>query len=741
MRAQRIVRYLPLLLVSGILSSGPVAGQLNAYIANVASNDISVIDTASNAVVGTIAVGSSPEGLAVTPDGTRAYVANTGSDTVSVIDTAAGVVVANIPVGHLPTGVIITPDGTRAYVANELSDSVSVIDATNNTVVATIPVASGFGAFPFGVAITPDGTNLYVTGLTSNTVSVIDTVTNTEVFTISVPDRPAGVSITPDGRYAYVTNVDAASVTVIETGTKAVVDTIPVGSNPRLAAFTPDGTRAYVTNAFSNSVSVIDTATDTVVTTISVGQLPDGVAVTPDGARVYVTNSDSNAVSVIDTTTNALVSAVTVGRHPFWVAIAEVARNRAPVADAGADQVVNEGEVVTLDGSASSDPDGDLLTFNWTQLGGPSVSLSDPMAEKLVFTAPSVEIGGATLTFQLTVSDGEFSSAATTNVTVKNVNHPPLANAGADVTVAEGVLVTLDGSASFDPDGDQLSFDWVQTGGRSVSLSSASDAQPTFVAPAVGSSGETLTFTLTVSDGIDSDSDTVDVVIESVNHAPIANAGADQTRDEGSVVMLDGSASRDPDGDRLSFSWFQLTGPQVTLSDAASPTPTFTAPEVDLGGDTLMFELTVADGLGGLDSDRVAVNVLDVNDPPSCELAHASVPLLWPPNHKLVPVSVVGVTDPNNDEVEIVVGETTQDEPVDGLGDGDTTPDAMLQGAKAFLRMERSGQGDGRVYRVNFTARDGFGAECTGYITVCVPVRRRPGSCVDSGQLYNSLDR
>jgi hypothetical protein len=130
---------------------------------------------------------------------------------------------------------------------------------------------------------------------------------------------------------------------------------------------------------------------------------------------------------------------------------------------------------------------------------------------------------------------------------------------------------------------------------------------------------------------------------------------------------------------------------------------------------------------------------LDINDPPACALAQASPDLLWPPNHKLLSVGIVGVADPNDDTVSLTVTGVRQDEPVKGLGNGDTSPDAVIQGDEVLLRAERAGNGNGRVYRVVFTADDGFGGYCTGSVRVCVPHDRRADSCVDNGQLYNSL--
>jgi len=112
--------------------------------------------------------------VAITPDGTRAYVTNPDSNSVSVIDTATNSVVATIAVGGF--GVAITPDGTRAYVAGGGFNTVAVIDTTTNSVVATIPVGQNPppGGNPFGVAITPDGARAYVTNQDSGALRPVD---------------------------------------------------------------------------------------------------------------------------------------------------------------------------------------------------------------------------------------------------------------------------------------------------------------------------------------------------------------------------------------------------------------------------------------------------------------------------------------------------------------------------------------------------------------------------------------
>jgi YVTN family beta-propeller protein len=122
-----------------------------AYVTNVSSDTVSVIDVASGAVTGTIAVGDGPWGVAVTPAGTLAYVTNTLADTVSVIDVASGTVTGTIAVGDGPYGVAFRPDGTTAYVANTLADTVSVITRSGKRVfIGGAGQDQGFNP-PFGV--------------------------------------------------------------------------------------------------------------------------------------------------------------------------------------------------------------------------------------------------------------------------------------------------------------------------------------------------------------------------------------------------------------------------------------------------------------------------------------------------------------------------------------------------------------------------------------------------------------
>ncbi len=371
----------------------------DAYVANIESGTVSVIDTQTNQVVGSpIVLGKGVAAIAITPDGRRAYVANEESGTVSVIDTQTNQVVgAPITVGKIPAGIAITPDGKRAYVANGESDTVSVIDTQSNQALGS-PIGLKKSSFPVAVAITPDDKTAYIADNNSGAVSVIDTQTNQVVGSpITVGINPDAIAITPDGKTAYVVNVVSKSVSVIDTQTNQVVGSITVKKDPAGIAITPDGKRAYVVNGGANDVSVIDTQTNQVVgAPIAVGGDPRTVGITPDGKTAYVASFGLGTVSVIDTQTNQVVgSPIGVGLVPSGIAVIP---DQSPAASFSVNRV-RPGVPTTLNASASSDPDGTIATYAWsfgdgqTATGGPQL--------------PHTYRKPGTYTVTLTVDDGE----------------------------------------------------------------------------------------------------------------------------------------------------------------------------------------------------------------------------------------------------------------------------------------------------------------------------------------------
>lgn len=171
-------------------------------------------------------------------------------------------------------------------------------------------------------------------------------------------------------------------------------------------------------------------------------------------------------------------------------------------------------------------------------------------------------------------------------------------------------------------------------------------------------------------------------------------------------------------------------------------------------GASATFDITVTAGSAGSSLTNTATVHGDQSDPvpgnntatvvtalnhnPICGTVTGG-PSLWPPNHKLRLITLTGATDADGNPLATTVTGVTQDEPLNGLGDGDTSPDAMPASApdQVWLRAERSGTGDGRVYRVGFTVTDGLGGVCTGTADVGVPhdqgAHRTP---IDSGGVF-----
>ena len=309
--------------------------------------------------------------------------------------------------------------------------------------------------------------------------------------------------------------------------------------------------------------------------------------------------------------------------------------NVPPIANVSID-VIEGTKDVTIDGKSSNDPDGTIASYLWKQTAGPTITLNSTNTAAVKFDAPSNVTAGTILRFDLTVTDNKGANSTSDTVFIrvlKNTttsppphNNPPVANAGPDQTVHQGAIVTLDGSGSSDPDGDSLTYSWIQTAGTLVRLSDPHSARPTFIAPSM-SVDNSLVFELTVTDngGLHA-SDSVNVKAIHIiphNNPPVANAGPDQTAKAGSTVRLDGGASTDPDpGDTLTYSWVQTAGePIVTLNGADTANPTFVAPT--LSADTkLTFGLKVTDNHNGVNTSTVGVTVgkKNINQPPTAKI-------------------------------------------------------------------------------------------------------------------------
>ena len=266
-----------------------------------------------------------------------------------------------------------------------------------------------------------------------------------------------------------------------------------------------------------------------------------------------------------------------------------------PVANAGSNQSVNVNALVQLNGSGSTDVNGNPLTYVWSlntsQAPGSEATLSNPTAVNPTFTA---DVPG-TYVAQLIVNDGYSSSHAATTTISTNAVQAPTANAGPPQNAAPGATVQLSGSGSTDPQGLSLMYTWsliTRPPNSNAALSATNIVNPTFVTDQPG----TYVAQLTVNNGFLNSTTPSTVTVTTVDMPPLANAGANQNSSVGGVVFLDGSKSSDPDGQALTYSWTLLTIPANSNATLVGPTtvnPSFTA---DVAG-TYVAQLIVSDPL------------------------------------------------------------------------------------------------------------------------------------------------
>lgn len=350
---------------------------------------------------------------------------------------------------------------------------------------------------------------------------------------------------------------------------------------------------------------------------------PDGSIASYNWAKVSgpaatIAQSASAATDVTGLTAGTYVFELTVKDDKGATATARVtitvntATNKPPVANAGNNITITlPVSSVRLDGSASSDPDGTIASYNWVKIGGPAATIAQP-------TTAATDVTGltaGTYVFELTVKDDK-GAVATSNITVTvntATNKPPVANAGYNSTITLPVSsVRLDGSGSADPDGSIASYSWVKLGGPAATIAQSTSA----VTDVTGLAAGTYVFQLTVTDdkGAVATSNVTITVKTSTNQPPVAHAGYNNTvtLPLGSI-RLDGSASSDPDGSIASYTWTQLGGPASTIAQPGAAATDVTG--ITAAG-TYVFMLTVKDNSGATASSNVTVTVIAANKPP-----------------------------------------------------------------------------------------------------------------------------
>jgi hypothetical protein len=287
--------------------------------------------------------------------------------------------------------------------------------------------------------------------------------------------------------------------------------------------------------------------------------------------------------------------------------------NNLPLADAGQDETVHVGALVTLNGGGSSDPDGHYpLTYTWEMTDKPVGStavLSNPDSINPTFILDV--LGDYTVT--LMVTDHQGAVSAPDQVVVSTINTVPVADAGPDQAIVQiGTMVQLDGSQSFDEDGDNISYSWsliTKPDGSEAALNDPALPNTVFVADIHGD----YVLALIVTDywGAQSQADTINVSFNNVK--PVAHAGMNQSALVGDTIFLDGSHSSDVNLDFLTYYWNVVTAPEGSQSFVSNPSAGQTHFVVDLPG-TYVVSLVVNDGFMDSDASNVTIVTITVED-------------------------------------------------------------------------------------------------------------------------------
>jgi gliding motility-associated-like protein len=420
------------------------------------------------------------------------------------------------------------------------------------------------------------------------------------------------------------------------------VFTLTVTDN--LGATGTDQVTVTVNPAAINQSPTVNAGADVTVNLPTTTANLTGTASDPDGAissylwekisggSVTLTNTNSATVSLSALAAGTYIFRLTVtdnqGATAFdEVIVTVVTVNQSPVANAGSDLAITLPTSSSNITGSGSDPDGSVTTYTWSQISGPNI------ATLTNANTPTVTAGGlieGTYRFQLTVTDNlgaTGSDEMSLTVNAAPVNNPPIANAGADITITLPTnSVVIIGSGT-DIDGAITNYQWSKLSGPS----SVQSGQTTNTLTVTNMLAGTHSFRLTVTDnqgatGIDNV--TVIVQPEVVNQSPVANAGTDITLVlPNNSTTLNGSGT-DPDGSITGYGWTQISGP---ISATLSNQNTASLSVADLVEGVFTFRLTVIDNLGATGSDDVTVSINSVNSAPNAN-AGGNITLNLPDN-------------------------------------------------------------------------------------------------------------
>jgi YVTN family beta-propeller protein len=306
------------------------AGTVRIIQTNSAGDDVSIIDPATNKVVGTISGIEVSHGAASAPDGSHYYISNEAESTLDVVDPKTLKVTRNIPLSGHPNNIAVSKDGKRVYVSIAVAPgAVDVIDTASLEKVKSIPVKGAV----HNTYVTPDGKYAVAGSIPSKTITVIDTQTETPAWslTMDLGIRPMAFYTNPDGstKWIFVQLTGFNGFAVVDFATRKEINRIklpelPPGKAPFLVggneshgmAITSDGKTLIVNSRLNTAIYSYSLPDLKLLGSTDVGLSPDWVTLTPDGKKAYVANAGSNSVSVVDIKSMKELTRIPVGQVP-----------------------------------------------------------------------------------------------------------------------------------------------------------------------------------------------------------------------------------------------------------------------------------------------------------------------------------------------------------------------------------------------------------------------------------------
>jgi YVTN family beta-propeller protein len=313
---------LTLCLAATLCGAGRAAAA-TLFVTNTKSDSVSVIDTDTLEVVGTIPLGKGkPNRVVFHPDGKTAWVVYDKSHDLGVIDAEQRKLVRRVKIGGNPYNLNFTPDGRHLLVLDWSSDTsndeVIFYDLQAEKIDGRVEVST----WPAHSAFSRDGKLLYVSGETAGDVTVLDVAARSIVTRLVHGGGDAmGLALTADGRLLYAAAGENKAILKIDTATHKIVGEIPLPGIVHEATLTLDGRFLYTTLRKANRLVVVRTADDKIVATIPQKGFPDLVTMEPSGRYALVTNRWADLVSVIDLKSHAQVKTIAVGRAPHGMAL------------------------------------------------------------------------------------------------------------------------------------------------------------------------------------------------------------------------------------------------------------------------------------------------------------------------------------------------------------------------------------------------------------------------------------